>query len=458
MTIIYDVPLGSGTSTAGLQSGGSTKYGILFGASSSLLGQDVKVWRTNLRQSGTPSGDITCNIYDSGSNIVATANETIDSTSLAVAPDWTTVTWTFTTARTILSTDRLVVEYSGAAQVIIEIYNTNPFDGVNTLRTRWNSGTSAWVNGTTEDVAGTIKDAVSMTTFDPTSFDSFSFDTGITLPRVSFSPLSFSGLSFTGGAEIPIEVPPPQPGGGKGKKKFRAWLKNLQKFVRRLFQPKKKKEEEPETIEEVELPPVQPPTTTTILAGPPETIEEAAQLETLNDHWTFVPQSVAAAVQPIPQPEVYPLILNPLSAPLIQTRVSLPTATKQPYIAPLRVGEGSHIESELVRFKKPINRSKVASTITTMMMLLEMDQRLSKAASSFTDFGVILSRRKAERATLPKRVRFKTQQDGKVDDKICLVLANQEWNIDDPDLIVPPDDTHPNCRCYLEEVIPEAEE
>jgi hypothetical protein len=45
---------------------------------------------------------------------------------------------------------------------------------------------------------------------------------------------------------------------------------------------------------------------------------------------------------------------------------------------------------------------------------------------------------------------FRTQEDAKVDDKICLPLQNQEFEFDDPLRPVIPDDTHPNCRCYWE--------
>ncbi len=45
---------------------------------------------------------------------------------------------------------------------------------------------------------------------------------------------------------------------------------------------------------------------------------------------------------------------------------------------------------------------------------------------------------------------FKTQEDAKVDDVICLPLQNQEFEFDDPLRPVIPDDTHPNCRCFWE--------
>jgi SPP1 gp7 family putative phage head morphogenesis protein len=45
-----------------------------------------------------------------------------------------------------------------------------------------------------------------------------------------------------------------------------------------------------------------------------------------------------------------------------------------------------------------------------------------------------------------------TQQDELVC-PICEELDGEEWAMDDPDLKEPPDDTHDNCRCYLD-IIP----
>ena len=43
---------------------------------------------------------------------------------------------------------------------------------------------------------------------------------------------------------------------------------------------------------------------------------------------------------------------------------------------------------------------------------------------------------------------FTTQEDMKVDDKICMPLAGNEYEIDDPKRPLIPEGTHPNCRCY----------
>lgn len=51
------------------------------------------------------------------------------------------------------------------------------------------------------------------------------------------------------------------------------------------------------------------------------------------------------------------------------------------------------------------------------------------------------------------RVRFVTQHDAQVDKEICQPLDGTEWFVDDPSIVTPPTDTHPNCRCTLEPVI-----
>lgn len=51
------------------------------------------------------------------------------------------------------------------------------------------------------------------------------------------------------------------------------------------------------------------------------------------------------------------------------------------------------------------------------------------------------------------RVRFTTQHDSKVDPDICAPLDGTEWFVDDPSIVTPPDQTHPNCRCTLEPII-----
>jgi hypothetical protein len=50
---------------------------------------------------------------------------------------------------------------------------------------------------------------------------------------------------------------------------------------------------------------------------------------------------------------------------------------------------------------------------------------------------------------LKGRVRFTTQHDAKVDQEICAPLDGREWDAGDPEIVVPPDQTHRFCRCHL---------
>ena len=43
---------------------------------------------------------------------------------------------------------------------------------------------------------------------------------------------------------------------------------------------------------------------------------------------------------------------------------------------------------------------------------------------------------------------FMTQQDSKVDDKICLPLQGTVYDLESPQRPKIPSDTHPNCRCF----------
>jgi hypothetical protein len=70
----------------------------------------------------------------------------------------------------------------------------------------------------------------------------------------------------------------------------------------------------------------------------------------------------------------------------------------------------------------------------------------TEAASIDLELGITIQ-------PLTGRVRFTTQQDSKVDAQICDPLDGTEWDANDPDIVVPPQDTHPNCRCQLIPII-----
>ena len=151
--VFYDVSI-PGNTAAAVNVSGSVRYGEeAFSASSLITGRSLKSWKVRLRKSGIPSGLVTAKIRrKSDDSIVATFNETIDSTSLGTA--FAVYTFTLTTTYTIQSGDRIMIEYGGPASVNIEIWNVDKFDGVNTRRIRYN-GTS-YIFGGTEDVAGTM--------------------------------------------------------------------------------------------------------------------------------------------------------------------------------------------------------------------------------------------------------------------------------------------------------------
>lgn len=168
-------------------------------------------------------------------------------------------------------------------------------------------------------------------------------------------------------------APPPTVGGGRRRKNaYRNYIKSLAFGLKDFFKIKQR----PPPPEEVEIPEPQPPQTVTILPGPP-TAKTVTKLKTINDKWSIVAS--------VPPPEtrtevIYPVIINPSQIPLTQTKVIFPPnqAIKQPYIPTPTKADGSHLHSEvgsqiLPNTKK---RSKVASTINTLMILLEIERQI----------------------------------------------------------------------------------
>jgi chitodextrinase len=156
--IFYTVPIPGNAAGAALNntSTGSLRYGVeAFGTSSILIGKLLKSWKVRLRRSGTPSGMITAKIRknDVVDTVVATFNETIDSTSLSTS--YVEYTFTLTNPYTIQKGDRIMLEYGGPPSVNIDIWNVDKFDGSNTRRIRY-STTIGNAGSNTEDVAGTM--------------------------------------------------------------------------------------------------------------------------------------------------------------------------------------------------------------------------------------------------------------------------------------------------------------
>lgn len=175
----------------------------------------------------------------------------------------------------------------------------------------------------------------------------------------SFSPISFSPLSFT--------IQPTPGAGGKPKKrnKFRDFFNRLGRDFKRIFYP---------PLPETEIPPEQPRLTTTIIDKPPETVAEAAQLETLNDKWKMpdIPKPVLvskaaaeSAILHISEPP--PVIIQPSAQPLKQT---------VPHMEAYKVAEGEHIESQIIPLPRPkpkIN-SRSAAILIDLMILSQLEE------------------------------------------------------------------------------------
>jgi len=143
-----------GDATGAIYTGSSTRYGEEARTSTSVLvNKSLKTWKVFLRRAGSPSGTVSAAVRrSSDDSIVATFNETIDAASLSTT--FTEKTFTLTSAHTIQTGDRILVEYSGPARVEIDARATDQIDGSNTRRTRFD-GTS-YIGGNTVDIVGTM--------------------------------------------------------------------------------------------------------------------------------------------------------------------------------------------------------------------------------------------------------------------------------------------------------------
>ena len=112
-----------------------------------------KILESEVEKVRYPSGLISAKIRrQSDDAIVATFNETINSTTLGTA--FAEYTFTLPNPYTIQSKDRIMIEYGGPAPVNIEIWTADKFDGGNTRRIRYDG--TGYVGGNSEDVSGTM--------------------------------------------------------------------------------------------------------------------------------------------------------------------------------------------------------------------------------------------------------------------------------------------------------------
>jgi hypothetical protein len=151
--VFYDVP-GPASHAAGLQGGTNSRYGVeARTAASSLVGKSIRKWKVYLRRAQSPSGSVRARIRQASNDaVVATFNETVNSTSLPTA--WTAIEFNLPAPYVIQTGDRLLIEYDGPPSVDISRTNIDAIDGSVTRRTYFN-GTS-YTGGSAQDIAGTM--------------------------------------------------------------------------------------------------------------------------------------------------------------------------------------------------------------------------------------------------------------------------------------------------------------
>jgi hypothetical protein len=142
----------------GMYSGGTTIWAEYASATSSLVGKKIDTIKIALQREGSPTGSVTFGVWDSSGNLKQQFGTV---TAMAISTTKTDIT-----ARgneyTIASGDRIGVSYSGGNSLnLVRGYDdtSNPFDGTNSYRQRWDSSTSSWVTTATgNDIHATLMD------------------------------------------------------------------------------------------------------------------------------------------------------------------------------------------------------------------------------------------------------------------------------------------------------------
>ena len=150
--VFYNVPI-PGDGLGVFEPGNSTRFGEEANTVSSILvGKSLKTWKVRLRRRNSPSGNITAKVRRrSDDAIVATFNETVNSTTLGTA--FAEYTFTLTTPYTIAVGDKIMIEYGGPSGIEMEIWLSDKIDGANTRRVRY---TTIYSTSNTVDVTGTM--------------------------------------------------------------------------------------------------------------------------------------------------------------------------------------------------------------------------------------------------------------------------------------------------------------
>lgn len=77
-------------------------------------------------------------------------------------------------------------------------------------------------------------------------------------------------------------------------------------------------------------------------------------------------------------------------------------------------------------------------------MIKDVEQRLIKQHP-----GIIGTAIPEIPAAFKVIMQWYTAEDDRVCSEICMPLDGKQWELDDPAIPTPPDETHPNCRCRL---------
>jgi len=89
----------------------------------------------------------------------------------------------------------------------------------------------------------------------------------------------------------------------------------------------------------------------------------------------------------------------------------------------------------------------VFNALSTAVLAIATVQKYKELKSNITE-NFLRDNPAALTQRQPDKVVFVTENDSKVC-SICGPIDGAEWHIDDPLIIVPKQDTHPNCRCRL---------
>jgi hypothetical protein len=155
MTVIYNLP-SPGDANATLSSGNNLRYGIeINGIGSALNGKNIYSLTVNLRKTVSPSGTINAVIRRSSDDaIVQTFNGAIEASTLTTVS--TPRIFILPSGYLLQNGDKILVEYTGATSVIMDVYTTaDQFDGALTRRARFDTVYSL---SSTQDIAGVIDD------------------------------------------------------------------------------------------------------------------------------------------------------------------------------------------------------------------------------------------------------------------------------------------------------------